>query len=260
MGAEGQHAGSWDDELLETDLTARRVIGFLDLGTGEDWAAKDECDPLGFGPRETPPTESARSFRLDLHLPLECKLQRASHGSASTEDRSSTGTQRSLNASEERLSPGGSPARSPSKDDACVDAGREPDEAGEERTTLMVRNIPRKYTQRQFLNDLQALYRLPDAGCDFFYLPADLGSGRNLGYAFLNFLTPAEAARFKAHFHKLHLYPAAKSGLSVGYAVVQGLERNLANIRRSSVYRIKNPEFRPLVLHAGQLVPVAIPR
>lgn len=260
MCGEGEPLPMWDDaQLEETDWTARRVIGFLDLGPGEDaqWDEQrwEPALPIHTGP----------SPLTTLSLAIECsKIQRASQrrpSNASTEDRV-TATTRSCTTSttEERLSPGASPSLTA----WAPPPGLAPPFPGEEeadgRTTLMVRNIPRKYTQRQFLNDLQALYRLPDAGCDFFYLPADLGSGRNLGYAFLNFLTPAEAARFKAHFHKLHLYPSAKSGLSVGYAVVQGLERNLANIRRSSVYRIKNPEFRPLVLHSGALVPVAIPR
>jgi hypothetical protein len=93
---------------------------------------------------------------------------------------------------------------------------------------------------------------------NFFYLPTDLGTCRNLGYCFLNFMCPHRAAAAKTALHKLRLSANAKSGLSLGYADYQGLEENLRNVRRSLMHRIKNREYRPLVAdEAGVLVPIS---
>lgn len=70
-------------------------------------------------------------------------------------------------------------------------------EAGEDvRTTLMVKNIPNKYTQRNLLDLIDASF----AGVyDFFYLPIDFKNKCNLGYAFINFREPCTIAHF---FHE----------------------------------------------------------
>jgi hypothetical protein len=61
-------------------------------------------------------------------------------------------------------------------------------ETGEDpRTTVMVKNIPNKYTQRNLLDLIDGNY----AGTyDFFYLPIDFKNKCNLGYAFINFRNP----------------------------------------------------------------------
>jgi hypothetical protein len=52
------------------------------------------------------------------------------------------------------------------------------------RTTLMIRNIPNKYTQKILMQTIDA-----QGFCgkyDFFYLPIDFKNRCNVGYAFIN--------------------------------------------------------------------------
>jgi hypothetical protein len=124
-------------------------------------------------------------------------------------------------------------------------------------TTIMVRNVPRKCSQRMLLNDIIA------AGygnvVDFVYLPTDISSGKNLGYAFINFTSPHFAECFRESFHKKHLSTVrgTRTGLSISYAVIQGLQANVDNILKSAaIHRIRNPEYLPLILgEKGRMVP-----
>ena len=126
-------------------------------------------------------------------------------------------------------------------------------------TTIMIRNVPRKCTQRMLMADVVS------AGfgetMDFVYLPTDISSARNLGYAFINFIHPHYAECFRESFHKKHLSSmrGSRAGLSVSYAVIQGREANIDNVmKNASVHRIRNPEYLPLVLNAeGRLAPAA---
>lgn len=55
------------------------------------------------------------------------------------------------------------------------------------RTTIMIKNIPNKYTQKMLLERLDQKH----AGrYDFFYLPIDLKNNCNVGYAFINMGDP----------------------------------------------------------------------
>jgi hypothetical protein len=66
-------------------------------------------------------------------------------------------------------------------------------------TTLMMRNIPNRFSRDQLLDlfDEQGF-----ATCyDLVYLPLDFKQGVGLGYAFINFVSNAEAARFQKHFN-----------------------------------------------------------
>lgn len=117
-------------------------------------------------------------------------------------------------------------------------------------TTIMIRNIPKKCTQRMLLGDIASAGF--GEGVDFLYLPTDISSGKNLGYAFVNFVRPACAQLFREQFHKRHLQcmRGSRAGLSVSFAVIQGFHANVENVlKNASVHRIKNPEYLPLVLN-----------
>lgn len=142
-----------------------------------------------------------------------------------------------------------------------IDATRSPcliSKTVENVTSIMIRNIPRKCTQRMLVADLT------DAGFgetfDFVYLPTDISSAKNLGYAFVNFIHPEYASSFREVFHKKHLSSmrGSRTGLSVSPALIQGFDANVENVmKNASVHRIRNPEYLPLIINrdTGKLGP-----
>mmetsp|Transcript_70005 Transcript_70005/g.196174 ORF Transcript_70005/g.196174 Transcript_70005/m.196174 type:complete len:232 (+) Transcript_70005:220-915(+) len=112
-------------------------------------------------------------------------------------------------------------------------------------TTLMIRNIPNHFTQKQLIGELE---NLGFAGSfDFLYIPLDKGTMSNVGYAFVNFVAPEWAAKcteaFKDYRFKRHRKVAATS-----VAHLQGFEANLAHYQNSAVSSAKLKQRRPVVI------------
>lgn len=59
----------------------------------------------------------------------------------------------------------------------------------DQRTTLMIKNIPNKYDQFSLLKELN-LSQNHLGKYDFLYLPIDFQNKANVGYAFLNMIHP----------------------------------------------------------------------
>ncbi|EKX41102.1 hypothetical protein GUITHDRAFT_47442, partial [Guillardia theta CCMP2712] len=112
------------------------------------------------------------------------------------------------------------------------------------RTTVMIKNIPNKYTQRNLLELIDTNHQ---GTYDFFYLPIDFKNKCNLGYAFLNF----REARFIASFVKdfadkrWERFNSEKVCV-VTYARIQG-KTALINHFRSSRLMLKHEKYRPIV-------------
>ena len=97
-----------------------------------------------------------------------------------------------------------------------------PNESGE-ITTVMLRNIPNKYTRAGLLVAL-ADHGFDPATCNNLYLPMDTESGCNLGYAFLNFVSHGHALEFKTRFDGCRLPSSGSRKIcSVVWANKQGL-------------------------------------
>lgn len=95
------------------------------------------------------------------------------------------------------------------------------------RTTIMVRNIPNKYTQDMLLQLFEKNHKKK---FDFFYLPIDynvrfefIQNNCNVGYAFLNFIHTKFIADFYKDFHqrKWNKFNSVKV-CQVCYARIQG--------------------------------------
>jgi len=115
--------------------------------------------------------------------------------------------------------------------------------------TLMLRNIPNKYTQEQLLADLD-MYR---KAIDFLYLPTDFKNTCNLGYAFLNFRDGEVAEAFAAAHNgeRLPRFPLSPKVLSVQCARVQGVQANIERFRDSSVMGVQVEAMKPMLFEDG---------
>lgn len=117
-------------------------------------------------------------------------------------------------------------------------------------TTVMLRHIPNKYTQANLLDEINQEGFV--GRYDFFYLPMDMHNRTNVGYAFINFLTPQDAQLFKARMtdYKFHKYSSHKIA-KVAPAHIQGLVRNLYHFANRAVAQSQDVTYRPIVMCNG---------
>jgi len=119
--------------------------------------------------------------------------------------------------------------------------------------TVMMRNLPNKYSQQMLLEEInssgfQGTY-------DFLYLPIDTETNANKGYAFINFIDPGFAWMFKTSFEgrKMNRFNSTKH-VSVVPATLQGFEANHAHYSKARVSR-GDPSARPLFLREPERSP-----
>lgn len=115
----------------------------------------------------------------------------------------------------------------------------------------MLRNIPNKYVQSSLIKEVDRQGFL--GKYDFFYLPMDMRNRTNVGYAFVNFLSPEDMERFTEHFEGYHfeMFSSHKIG-KVSAANVQGLERNLRQLQTRAVTQNADQDYRPVIVHEGR--------
>eukprot|EP00929_Paragymnodinium_shiwhaense_P102007 TRINITY_DN6520_c0_g1_i1.p1 TRINITY_DN6520_c0_g1~~TRINITY_DN6520_c0_g1_i1.p1 ORF type:complete len:937 (+),score=237.76 TRINITY_DN6520_c0_g1_i1:94-2904(+) len=114
--------------------------------------------------------------------------------------------------------------------------------------TLMVRNIPAKYTQ-----ELLLLEWPHKDSYDFLYLPMKAEPNRNSTFAFVNFMSTKAAHAFYLRWHGQRLEQhKGKKALDISAAVVQGLAGNIAQVSSNKTYRIRTPQFQPVVFENNQ--------
>lgn len=113
--------------------------------------------------------------------------------------------------------------------------------------TVMMRNIPNKYTQ----TELREEFRLAgfEGTYDFIYLPMDPTTHANRGYAFINFSEPAHALRFRGTYEGCKLKSMrSKKVVSVSPAALQGFEANYRHYASAWISQTTDVEARPLFL------------
>lgn len=119
-------------------------------------------------------------------------------------------------------------------------------------TTLMVRNIPVRYTQEMLLKEW------PNRGTyDFLYLPICIKKKCNTSFAFINFISSELAREFAQRWHHERLlFFSARKPLDISLADLQGLEKNLLQCMNNKTSRIRNIRFQPAVFKGSERVSV----
>jgi len=117
-------------------------------------------------------------------------------------------------------------------------------------TTVMLRNIPNKYSQDRLVEQLHSDGFKHDI--DFLYLPIDFKNLCNVGYAFLNFRTVEACHRFAAAFHNVNSCDKlpgfrSKKICEVAEATCQGCDKNVSRLQSSPVMAqlLAKPEWLP---------------
>ncbi|KAE8663863.1 Terminal EAR1-like 1, putative isoform 2 [Hibiscus syriacus] len=127
------------------------------------------------------------------------------------------------------------------------------------RTTVMIKNIPNKYSQKLLLNmlDNHCIHcneqivndgdDRPLSSYDFVYLPIDFNNKCNVGYGFVNMTSPQATWRLYKAFHHQHweVFNSRKI-CEVTYARVQGLQA-LKEHFRNSKFPCEMDHYLPVV-------------
>ncbi|KAG2684855.1 hypothetical protein I3760_10G095100 [Carya illinoinensis] len=115
------------------------------------------------------------------------------------------------------------------------------------RTTLMIKNIPNKYTSKMLLAAIDENHR---GTYDFLYLPIDFKNKCNVGYAFINMLSPSHIIPFYEAFNgkKWEKFNSEKVA-SLAYARIQGKAALVTHFQNSSLMN-EDKRCRPILFHS----------
>ncbi|XP_031475062.1 protein MEI2-like 4 isoform X2 [Nymphaea colorata] len=115
------------------------------------------------------------------------------------------------------------------------------------RTTLMIKNIPNKYTSKMLLAAIDEHHR---GTYDFIYLPIDFKNKCNVGYAFINMIDAMQIVPFYEAFNgkKWEKFNSEKVA-SLAYARIQGKAALIAHFQNSSLMN-EDKRCRPILFHS----------
>ncbi|OIV98298.1 hypothetical protein TanjilG_16625 [Lupinus angustifolius] len=115
------------------------------------------------------------------------------------------------------------------------------------RTTLMLKNIPNKYTSKMLLAAIDENHQ---GTYDFIYLPIDFKNKCNVGYAFINMLSPLLIIPFYETFNgkKWEKFNSEKVA-SLAYARIQGKTALVSHFQNSSLMN-EDKRCRPILFHS----------
>ena len=122
------------------------------------------------------------------------------------------------------------------------------------RTTLMIKNIPNKYTIVSFLEEINEYFK---DTYDIFYLPIDYINKCNLGFAFINFVEPLHIILFYELYRgrKWKKFNSEKI-CELLYAKFQGKKELISHFEKGKVLSFDNEDKRPLILNTPDPLPI----
>ncbi|KAJ6793428.1 protein MEI2-like 2 isoform X4 [Iris pallida] len=112
------------------------------------------------------------------------------------------------------------------------------------RTTLMIKNIPNKYTSKMLLAAIDESHK---GTYDFIYLPIDFKNKCNVGYAFINMTSHSHIVSFYEAFNgkKWEKFNSEKVA-SLAYARIQGRAALIAHFENSTLMN-EDKRCRPIL-------------
>ncbi|XP_074562116.1 protein MEI2-like 2 [Curcuma longa] len=112
------------------------------------------------------------------------------------------------------------------------------------RTTIMIKNIPNKYTSKMLLAAIDETHK---GTYDFLYLPIDFKNKCNVGYAFINMASPSHIVSFYEAFNgkRWEKFNSEKVA-SLAYARIQGRPALVAHFQNSSLMN-EDKRCRPIL-------------
>ena len=128
----------------------------------------------------------------------------------------------------------------------------------DKRTTLMIKNIPNKYTINLFLEEINIDFK---DKYDIFYLPIDYENKCNLGFAFINFVESLHIIEFYDLYRgkKWKKFNSEKI-CELVYAKFQGKKELINHFEKGKVLSFECEEKRPLILPTPNPLPkISIP-
>ena len=121
------------------------------------------------------------------------------------------------------------------------------------RTTLMIKNIPNKYTISSFLEEINGNFK---DTYDIFYLPIDYVNKCNLGFAFINFVESFHIIMFYDLYRgkKWKKFNSDKK-CELLYAKFQGKNELISHFEKGKVLSFNSEDKRPLILPTPNPLP-----
>ena len=114
----------------------------------------------------------------------------------------------------------------------------------DQRTTLMIKNIPRNIMQSYLMEIINKKF---EGLFNFFYLPIDFIKKENAGYAFINFKNSKNIVDFYIEFNEKPWPFCPNRKCFISYARIQGFRAITQHFSSSNIMLVNNGDVKPYI-------------